>query len=197
MARRRRTSKGRFTRRRTRHVSTRRISMVRHLFRRHRRHSRKHTRRAPARESTLSKLVVPAVLIMSAVSSIGAKDKGDINSAPDLPSKMKTVGNMLLGRTFGFNPFTSAKQYSDSFNPAGWANRYTGAGLLATFLYPKIPGVPHKALVRKAGGAAILGGFLGIFDPPDSGGAMFSAQQRGLNTGTSGNASGVSSGSPF
>lgn len=132
--------------------------------------------------------VVPSIFVLSGIASIASKDTNDINSAPDTFTRLKTIGNVVFGRTFGLNPFASAKNYSPTINPSGLFNRYVGAGLIASLIYPHIPGVPHKGLVKKAGGAAIAGGMLGIFDPAETSnqGSMAAAQQRGLSQGGAG-----------
>ncbi len=80
--------------------------------------------------------------------------------------KAKTFANNVLGRIVGFNVFSDAPKFQQTFNLDGAFNKFTGIGI-ASMLYGSLPlkMLPHKGKAKALGRRLAVSGFLGgIFD---------------------------------
>lgn len=141
------------------------------------------------------KWVTPSVFAASFIGQLAVKDfQPGTTQASFFQSgtgiqRAQMLANIITGRISGINIFSGAPQFQQTVNPAGMINKYVGLGLLMSFIYPKLPEVPQKALIKKAGGALIAGGlFGGFFDPATGvrGGATASGVARVGNLGAIG-----------
>lgn len=116
--------------------------------------------------------VLPALAFISQATS---KEKASYQALPTF-DKLKAMINNLTGNAFGINFFGgTTPQFTEKFNPAGIANRYTGigiAGIGLKFLNKSLPKgmkVPYlgriASLATKFLGPGIIGG---VIDTPDA-----------------------------
>ena len=134
---------------------------------------------------------------VSFLDQITAKDRQTLGSAyTDAPTmqKLKILSNIVLGRTTGFNPFSSEVQLPQTINPTGVINKWTNAGAIMLVYgvlgnaLNKVAGTniaPHTGKVKSVAKRLITGGAIGgFFDDPliSSGGTR---QQTGTRNFTS------------
>lgn len=117
--------------------------------------------------------VEPTAAAVSFVNQISAKDiatygQTNYNALPNM-EKLKFLGNVIVGRTTGFNPYNKYGTYPQTINPSGMINKYVGVGALSLLLGHALPsqlvGGGVKTVLKKGGRGALIGGLLGgLFD---------------------------------
>lgn len=147
------------------------------------RRRRRHSRRGHDRHRLLSDLILGGTFAGSFLGQVNQKDMASSSTYSGLSptDQAKWQISNAVGRVTGWYPFQSLTPSKPvQINWTGWANKYTGLGLVATFLLPKVPGMPGKSYVRKAGAGLLAGGILGgLFDNPLRQGGGSSSQKTG------------------
>ena len=127
---------------------------------------RKKHGRTPGIWSVLNK-VLPAIAFISQATK---KEKASYATLPTV-DKLKAMTNNILGNAFGLNIFGgTTPQFTEKFNPAGIANKYTGVGIAGIglkYLNKRIK-VPYLGRISSLAIKFLVPGVLGgIIDAPD------------------------------
>ncbi len=102
-------------------------------------------------------------------SQLTQKDRDSNVYQGSMGDKAKTFTNNVLGRIVGFNVFSDAPKFQQTFNLDGAFNKFTGIGI-ASLIYGSLPlkFLPHKGKAKTIGKRIATAGFLGgIFDGPE------------------------------
>ena len=103
-------------------------------------------------------------------SQLTQKDRDAGLYTGSMGDKAKTFTNNILGRIVGFNVFSDAPKFQQTFNLDGAFNKFTGIGI-ASLLYGSLPlkMLPHRGKAKTLGKRIATAGFLGgIFDAPEN-----------------------------
>jgi len=123
-------------------------------------------RAAASRWGTISNLLGGLAFVQQAT----IKDQPDIAAQQTIQGKLKVIANSLTGHISGFNFFKDVPQKTQNFNPAGALNKWTYAGAVLAFLYPRIPvkGLLYKGPLKQIGKRLFIAGVAGgIIDDPE------------------------------
>ena len=103
-------------------------------------------------------------------SQLTQKDReAGVYNNQSMGDKAKTFANNVVGRVIGFNVFSDAPKFQQTFNLDGAFNKFTGIGI-ASILYGSLPlkFLPHRGKAKTLGKRIATAGFLGgIFDAPE------------------------------
>ena len=102
-------------------------------------------------------------------SQLTQKDRDSGVYQGSMGDKAKIFANNVLGRIVGFNVFSDAPKFQQTFNLDGAFNKFTGIGI-ASLIYGSLPlkFLPHKGKAKTIGKRIATAGFLGgIFDAPE------------------------------
>ncbi len=117
-------------------------------------------------------------------SQLTQKDRDSNVYQGSMGDKAKTFTNNVLGRIVGFNVFSDAPKFNQTFNLDGAFNKFTGIGI-ASLIYGSLPlkFLPHKGKAKTIGKRIATAGFLGgIFDAPERDTRNMATAQRGAGT---------------
>lgn len=108
-----------------------------------------------------------AVTFLSQLTQKDIQNNSSSFSSYTTTDKIRFLTNTVVGRITGINVFSDMPQVSQTINPAGMINKYTGLGIAFGLIYPHIPKAPAKGVIGRLGKGALLGGiFGGLFDAP-------------------------------